>query len=167
MWRACKNILPTKDWLRARGVGSGDCYALCGQRETSGHILWGCQYANAVWSGTKIKLPWLQDPINDFVDIVWEIMNSHPQVDWTMFAVTAWNIWNNRNLVIHEGECKGNGVLIRVVADYVHEIKQENQPQLRQPLRSHVPGLLLDRTGIRLTQIVWFSGRLGAAEVGW
>ena len=133
MWRACKNILPTKDRLLARGVGSGDYCALCVQSETSGHILWGCQYAKEVWSGTKIKLPWLQDPLNDFVDIVWETMNSHPQVDWTMFAVTAWSIWNNRNSVIHEGKCKGIGVLIRAVADYVDKIKQGKQPQMGQP----------------------------------
>ena len=31
------------------------------------------------------------------------------------------------------GNVKGNGVLIRAVADYVDEIKQEKQPQLRQP----------------------------------
>ena len=112
---------------------------MCGQSETSGHILWGCQYAKAVWSGTKIKLPWLQDPLNDFIDIVWETMNSHPQVDWTMFAITAWSLWNNRNSVIHEGKCKGNGVLIRSEADYVDEIKQEKQPQLWQPPKTTRP----------------------------
>ena len=112
---------------------------MCGQSETSGHILWGCQYAKAVWSGTKIKLQWPQDPLNDFIDIVWETMNSHPQVDWTMFAMTAWSLWNNRNSVIHEGKCKGNGVLIRSVADYVDEIKQEKQPQLWQPPKTTRP----------------------------
>ena len=99
----------------------------------------GCQYAKAVWSGTKIKLPWLQDPLNDFIDIVWETMNSHPQVDWTMFAMTAWSLWNNRNSVIHEGRCKGKGVLIRSVAVYVDEIKQEKQPQLWQPPKTTRP----------------------------
>ena len=146
---------------------SGDCCVLCGLRETSGHILWGCHYAKAVWSGTKIKLPWLQDPINDFVDIVWEIMTSHPRVDWTLFAVTAWSIWNNRNMVIHEGKCKGNGVLIRAVAEYVAEIRRKINLRYRSPLRPKVPGLLLDRIGIRLIQMVRCSGSLGAAEVGW
>ena len=112
---------------------------MCGQSETSGHILWGCQYAKAVWSGTKIKLPWLQDPLNDFIDIVWETMNSHPQVDWTMFAMSAWSLWNNRNSVIHEGKCNGNGVLIRSEADYVDEIKKEKQPQLWQPPKTTRP----------------------------
>ena len=36
-------------------------------------------------------------------------------------------------MVIHEGKCKDNGVLIRSVADYVDEIKQENKPHLRPP----------------------------------
>ena len=92
MWRACKNILPTKNWLMTRGVGSEDCCALCGQSEASGYVLWRCHYAKAIWSGTKIKLPWLQDPLNEFIDIVWETLNSHLQVDWIMFAVTAWSL---------------------------------------------------------------------------
>ena len=56
MWRACKNILPTKNCLKASGVGLEDCCALCGLSETSGHILWGYKFAKTVWSATKIKL---------------------------------------------------------------------------------------------------------------
>lgn len=92
MWRACKNILPTKNRIMTRGMGREDCCALCGHSETSGHILWGCQYAKAVWSGTKIKLSWLQELLNEFIDIVWEKMESHPNVDWIMFAVIAWSL---------------------------------------------------------------------------
>ena len=50
-----------------------------------------------------------------------------------MFAVTVWSIWNNRNTVIHEGKCKGNGVLIRAVAEYVAEIKEENPSVVSAP----------------------------------
>ncbi|KAL0006735.1 hypothetical protein SO802_008237 [Lithocarpus litseifolius] len=101
MWRACRNILPTKNRLMTRGVGSEDCCALCG------HILWDCQYAKGVWNGTKIKLPWMQEPLHEFIDIVWEIMESYPNVDWILFAVTAWSLWSNRNSAIHEGKSKG------------------------------------------------------------
>ena len=167
MWRACKNTLPTKNRLMAWAVGSGDCCALCGQSETSGHILWGCQYAKAVWSGTKIKLPWLQDPLNDFIDIVWETMNSHPQVDWTMFAMTAWSLWDNRNSVIHEGNVKVMGFWSGLRLIMLTKLNRRNNLNCGSPLRPHVLGLLLDRTGIRLTQMVWFSGTLGAVEVEW
>ena len=39
MWRACKNILPTRNRLKVKGVGCEDCGALCGSSETLGHIL--------------------------------------------------------------------------------------------------------------------------------
>lgn len=58
-------------------------------------------------------------------------MESCPKVDWTKFAVTAWSLWSNRNLAFHEGKCKSKENLIRSVAEYVEEIKQEEQPQLR------------------------------------
>ena len=38
---ACMNILPTKNRLKAKGVGLEDCCALYGLSETSEHILWG------------------------------------------------------------------------------------------------------------------------------
>ena len=70
MWRACKNILPTKLRLKSKGVGQEDKCDLCGLSESSGHILWGCNVAATVWSGTKIKLLSLPGPHLDFLDIV-------------------------------------------------------------------------------------------------
>ena len=81
MWRTCKNILPTKNRLMIGGVGSEDYCALCGHSETMGHTLWGCQYAKDVWNGTKIRLPWMQESLNELIDIVWEIKESYPNVD--------------------------------------------------------------------------------------
>ncbi|KAK9985180.1 hypothetical protein SO802_034705 [Lithocarpus litseifolius] len=93
----------------------------------------------SVWNGTKIKLPWMQEPLNEFIDIVWEIMESYPNVDWILFAVIAWSLWSNRNSVIHEGKSKGHEVLIRSVADFVEEIKQEKQPPVRLPTKTKFP----------------------------
>lgn len=57
MWRASKNILPTKWRLKARGIGEGISCDVCGESETSGHVLWGCKTAKEVWGATKLKLP--------------------------------------------------------------------------------------------------------------
>ncbi|KAL4626434.1 hypothetical protein ACB092_05G096200 [Castanea dentata] len=82
MWRACKNILPTKNHLK------------------------GCEFVKTVWSITKIKLPWLPDPMRDFLDLVWVVMESHSNIDWVSFAKTAWSLWNNRNSKVHGGQCR-------------------------------------------------------------
>ena len=104
MWRACRNILPTRNRLKVKGVDCEDCYALGGDCETLGHILWDCIFAKEVWSETKIKLPALPKPMNVFLNLVWEIVDSCPNVNWVLFAVTAWSLWNNRNSVIHGGQ---------------------------------------------------------------
>ena len=125
MWRACKNILPTRNRLKVKGVGCEDYGALCGSSETSGHILWDCKFAKEVWSGTKIKLPDLPEPAPEFLNLVWEVMDSHPNINWVLFAVTAWSLWNNRYTVIHGGQSKGQKGLIKSVAAYVEETKGE------------------------------------------
>nr|POE67399.1 phenylalanine ammonia-lyase 1 [Quercus suber] len=50
LWRACKNILPTKLRLKARGIDVNEKCDLCGKAESSGHALWSCNIAEAVWS---------------------------------------------------------------------------------------------------------------------
>ena len=131
MWRACKNILPTRNRLKVEGVGCEDSCALCGSSETSGHLLWDCKFAKAVWRGTKIKLLALLEPVPEFLNLVWEVMDSHPNINWVFFAVTAWSLWNNRNTVIHGGRCKGQEGLIKSVAAYVEETKGEKVIQRR------------------------------------
>ena len=134
MWRACKNILPTRNRLKVRGVGCEDCYALCGSSETSGHILWDCKFAKEVWNGTKIKLPTLPKLVPEFLNLVWEVVHSCPNVNWVLFVVTAWNLWNNKKTVIHGGQNKGKEGLIKSVAGYVEEIKSEKTTQRRAHL---------------------------------
>ena len=124
MWRAAKNIFPTKLRLKAKGIGQEDNCDLRGLCESSGHILWGCKVAAAVWSATKTKLHSLPEPHLNILDIVWEIKEHCLGVDWDLFAVTTWSLWNNRNLVRHGGQCKRPEVIVREVAEYLKEVRQ-------------------------------------------
>ena len=72
---------PNQETLKVRGVGQEDCCAVCGLNETSRHTLWSCEFAKTVWSATKIKLPWLPNPLRDFIDLVWVVMESHSNID--------------------------------------------------------------------------------------
>ena len=124
MWRAAKNILPTKLRLKAKWIGQEDNCDLCGLCESSRHILWGCKVATAMWSATKTKLHSLPEPHLNILDIVWEIKEHCLGVDWDLFAVTTWSLWNNRNLVRHGGQCKRPEVIVREVAEYLKEVRQ-------------------------------------------
>ena len=129
MWRACSNILPTKYQLWARGIGRDDRCDLCGGCETFGHILWGCKVAGEVWSNTRLKLPSAVVTPRDFIDVVWEILSRRPEIDWELFAVIAWSLWNNRNLVRHGGKSKSLDLIVREVAAYTMEVRQIKEAQ--------------------------------------
>lgn len=50
LWRACSNILPTKDNLKRRRVVNDDLCFLCNRFvESVKHILWDCPSAQDVW----------------------------------------------------------------------------------------------------------------------
>ena len=110
-WRACKNALPIKQCLMHRKVVKEDKCDLCGECESSGHILWGCKVAKEAWSETSFKLDRLDRPPKDFLDVVWLLMASSSEKDWVKFVVTAWLLWNNRNSVRFGDKCK-NGKTI-------------------------------------------------------
>ena len=48
LWRACKNILPTKLRLKAQGIDVNEKCDICGNAESSGHALWSCNIVEAV-----------------------------------------------------------------------------------------------------------------------
>ena len=92
MWRACLNILPTKHQLRRRGIGQDGNCELCGCCEMTGHALWGCKLAGEVWGNTRLKLPFFEITPRDFIDVVWETKLKKPEIDWELFAITAWSL---------------------------------------------------------------------------
>lgn len=62
---------------------------MCGEGESSGHILWGCKVAMEAWKETKFKLDRLGRPPTDFLDVVWLLMAYPGEKDWEELAVTA------------------------------------------------------------------------------
>lgn len=101
MRRLCKNILPTKQHLKTKGIIQENECDFCGLSESSGHTLWGCKVSLEVWGATRLKLPLIQNPPRDFIDIVWMIRKEKPEIDWDLFAIMTWSLWNHRNSVRH------------------------------------------------------------------
>ena len=44
----------------------------CLRKRSSGHVLWDCEVAEAVWRESKLVLPKLQSPLRDFIEVVWK-----------------------------------------------------------------------------------------------
>ncbi|KAK9988971.1 hypothetical protein SO802_029210 [Lithocarpus litseifolius] len=74
-WRACRNILPTKDNLFHRKVLT-DCRCdECGEAsESSGHLFWSCPRAQLVWSCSKLPSSLRSGQFHSFFDLLWFLL---------------------------------------------------------------------------------------------
>ncbi|KAL0014096.1 hypothetical protein SO802_001165 [Lithocarpus litseifolius] len=99
LWRACKEILPTNYRLAVR------------KREVG------------------LGLPRLNQPMRDFVDVVWAVMERKENTDWGLFAITAWHIWNNRNKFKHEGRYKEPRRIAKEVREFGLEFQETSLPR--------------------------------------
>lgn len=102
-----------------------DC-VFCGERETLGHTLWGCRTVAKVWKDSGINLPNGLSPQGDFIDLVWNLLETPNDFDWELFATIAWCVWKNRNAMKHEGRSKQAKSIAIEEGRYVEEFKQNN-----------------------------------------
>ena len=130
-WRACKNILPTNFCLASRRVASDSSCGFYGVYESSGHALWDCAIAAKVWKEVGLNLPKLNQPIKEFVDVVWMLNEREGVSDWELFAITAWMVWNNKNAFKHEGRCKDPKKIAMEAKEYAKEVANVSLPPSR------------------------------------
>jgi ribonuclease HI len=104
LWRACKNILPTKENLCKRRVLQEDTCIFC-HRETEmvTHILWECPSTRDVWSACDRRVQKSQGIYGSFMEVMEMITERCTRDEVNLFAVTAKKIWARRNSVLHEG----------------------------------------------------------------
>jgi hypothetical protein len=102
MWRACHNALATKANLFRRKITDDPLCPLCGaEAETTGHVLWGCPTAKAIWSmcGSKIKKQCIANAESVF--IVEEFQRYVDMEDMELIGVVARNLWLRWNEVVY------------------------------------------------------------------
>jgi ribonuclease HI len=105
LWRACHNILPTKDNLLKRGIVQDSSCPLCYQAtETVGHILWECPSSRDVW-GSSSRRPIQKAQVDGvcFREIFEGILSRFCLADVCLVAVLSKKIWMRRNSVVHGG----------------------------------------------------------------
>lgn len=74
--------------------------------------------AKETWVETKFRLDNLIQPPKDFLDVVWLLMESLGEKNWEGFSITAWSLWNHRNLVWHGGFCKQEKTIVGEAQKY-------------------------------------------------
>ena len=77
-----------------------------------------------VWKESKINFPRWNNTQRDFIKVYWKLREEASNIDWNVFEILVWSIWNNRNLLKHEGTCKADKTIVRDAKRYVEEFRQ-------------------------------------------
>ena len=69
--------------------------------------------------------------MKEFIDVVWTLNERKGVLDWELFAITAWMVWNNRNTFKHEVRCKDPKKIAMEAKEYAKEVAEESLPPSR------------------------------------
>ena len=124
-WRACHNILPTRDNLVRRKILEDDGRILCSRMaETGIHALWECVGVKDVWSSSMIRLQKCDQGQQDVLQLFQELMERLSTAKFELFLVQSWLIWNQRNTVVHGGKLKDLRWLNKRAKEYLEDFHQ-------------------------------------------
>jgi hypothetical protein len=123
LWRACNNILPTKENLFKRKIVDDPQCAICGAAiETVGHILWSCVAARDVWLENMKPIQKSTSDEIDFQHLFVQLYDRLEVEDFQRFGFVARQLWFRRNKAIFEGDflspVRVNQIATAQVEDY-------------------------------------------------
>ena len=97
------------------------------------HVLWECGTAQDVWAGSAIRFQKFGTMQVDFGQLVARFMPrlSHEELD--LFWVICWQIWLQRNSVLHGGAFQHPSRSYQRALDYLSEF-HEAQEHLSVPV---------------------------------
>jgi ribonuclease HI len=124
-WRACQDILPTRDKLFRRKVISDPSCPICGlEAETIIHILWQCPSAQDVWSEGCIKVQKSSCSDLDFLQVAERILEKCDMEEFQNFVIVTRRIWLRRNAFLHEGSFSHPVSIIKQAESLIEEFNQ-------------------------------------------
>ncbi|XP_059436514.1 uncharacterized protein LOC132169501 [Corylus avellana] len=140
LWRACSNLLPTRDNLLRRGMDLEVGCFLCSQEtETILHVLWECPAARDVWGVCDRKIQKMGSLGPDFREIMVKLSERCSSDEMGLIATIAQCIWKRRNNVLHGGMFIHPNRLIHEAKEAHEMFLEANQKQdslneiLREP----------------------------------
>ena len=138
-WRACLNILPAQDNLiRRRMVEIARCCFCQKEAKSVLHVLWSYGATQDVWAGNLGRLQKSCIEQNDFLQLVLGLMVKLSSEEWNLFWVICWQIWHQRNTIMHGGAFQHPSRLAQHAVDYLKEYT-DAQDHLSVPDPIHVP----------------------------
>ena len=127
-WRACHEILPTRENLVQQQVLDDDTCELCTRtKETEIHALWECSVASGVWAESTRRVQKSMGGQSDVLQLTMELLHKLTQEEFELFLVQAWLIWNQRNSVTYGGSIQDPTRPVRRAVELLDEFKAAHQ----------------------------------------
>lgn len=129
LWKACSNILPTKDNLKRRRVVLDDHCFIC---NIYVEFVWDCLVAQDVWGGSEQIFQKSQCDGGDFLAVMEYRMERCNIEELELAGVIACEIWKRRNSVLHGGNFVHPKRLIQEAEELLSQFRRANENNLSQ-----------------------------------
>jgi len=103
LWRACQNLLPTKQNLKKKCVLNDDLCPCCKfQEESTLHALWSCPGAQDVWGSGSLAFQKCPSFFPGMCELLSFLFNRLDDVSLSLMVAVFRCIWMRRNKLIFE-----------------------------------------------------------------
>uniref|UniRef100_A0A803PKZ1 Reverse transcriptase zinc-binding domain-containing protein n=1 Tax=Cannabis sativa TaxID=3483 RepID=A0A803PKZ1_CANSA len=130
LWRFINEALPTAVNLVHRKFSSSNACSLCQcSWKTSGHAIFRCKRAKAVWQQFQYKIHMPNMGNAKGFDIFSYIAAAHNDFELEQIVCLMWSIWSERNKEIHGTKPKPVAVLCSYSASYLAQFHKATTPK--------------------------------------
>ncbi|KAJ9545522.1 hypothetical protein OSB04_025229 [Centaurea solstitialis] len=116
MWRACREVLPTRLNLQKKGIQISPLCPLCNNNlENVWHSFVGCPAVTPVWSESGLweKVDQHAREVDSFADLIFRMLRENPRHIGDQFVMILWSIWQRRNDIIWKDGPRDPNTVIR------------------------------------------------------
>ncbi|XP_059436512.1 uncharacterized protein LOC132169499 [Corylus avellana] len=136
LWRACNDILPTRENLCRRKILTDPLCPLCGLKVESGfHILWQCPSTMDLLSmgSKKFQKSYFLGP--NFMQVIEGLFNKCDTEEMVQFSSLARRIWLRQNDIVYGGVLTHPRIVLQRTIKAIHEytLAQQRGEQLVYP----------------------------------
>jgi len=121
LWRACSNIFPTKAKLFLQNIVADPLCPMCGKEEDSGHVLWSCDAAKAIWAVCPRRIGKSTHAAAVFLTTFALLGDMLDYEDLGLLAMVTYHIWLRRNHYVFKGKVVSPDYLINGVNEALEE----------------------------------------------
>ncbi|XP_058742336.1 uncharacterized protein LOC131614805 [Vicia villosa] len=127
LWLACNNRLATKDRLAKFGrIVDCEC-AFCSSGESVEHLFFCCNYTKGIWEEVLKWLKVRHAPLGWKEEVTWLVKickskNCRAQIMKMAIAETIYEIWWDRNMIVHNRENRDRNISKKVIDNIVYRM---------------------------------------------